>query len=85
MPASRERTKQPSATHLPPVAIALSSLPGFILLILFQVYFRRTAGWNTVREETKALTKAGHLAEEDEGETVELIFIATEFEVMVDP
>ena len=35
LPASREQTKQPSTTHLPPVAIALSSLPGFILFYLF--------------------------------------------------
>lgn len=36
------------------------------------------------REETSPMTKAGHLAG-GEGETVKLIFVATEFEVMVDP
>lgn len=86
LPATRERTKQPSATHLPPVAIALSSLPGFILFYLF--YSRCILEGQRMEHlgrRPKPLTKAGHLAEEGEGETVKLIFVATEFEVMVDP
>ena len=57
----------------------------FILLILFQMYFRRTEDGTLLGRRPQPLTKAGHLAEEGEGETVELIFVATEFEVMVDP
>ena len=52
---------------------------------LFQMYFRRTEDGTLLGRRPKPLTKAGHLAEEGEGETVELIFVATEFEVMVDP